>query len=127
MLDLKDSQVHTPIHGRKLVRTDLKMKKKKGAPAKTITGVLDIFTQGKEALEHGLYGGWKNRTGKLGADIFGCDAEFQRQQEAVVGDLGTDGGDGAPEGEEMVFVEPVESVESVEFDVEADLEVQNEI
>lgn len=104
VVDLKESQVHTLVHGRKIVQAGSGKGK----------GILDIFTEGKEALEHGAFRDWKDRTGKLGADVFGCDAEYRRQQGAVVGDHTV----GGREADEEV---------SVEFDVEADLEMENEI
>lgn len=123
MVDLKDSRVHTFVHGRKVIPTGLK--KKKGSPKKS---VLDIFTQGKEVLENGLFDDWKNRTGKLGADVFGCDVEYRRQQEAVVGGGGASGGECAPEDEEVSGAHTHEDeVVLVEFDAEADLEIENEI
>jgi hypothetical protein len=106
IVDLKESQVHTFVSG----RTILQAGPKKGK------GVADIFTEGKEVLEHGAFRDWKNRTGKLGADIFGCDTSYRNQQEAMVGDV--DGGEGVPGGDEEIVVE---------FDAEADLERENEI
>jgi len=135
MVDLKDSQVHTFVHGRKVIPTG--PKKKKGPSKKS---VLDIFTEGKEVLENGLFDDWKDRTGKVGADVFGCDAEYQRQQEGVLGDCGIGGGERAPEDEEIAeeharkdggiageHAREDEEVVSIEFDAEADLEIQNEI
>lgn len=108
VIDLKDSQVHTPVHGRKITQTS--QKKGKGS-------TLDIFTEGKEVLEHGTFRDWKNRTGKLGADVFGCDTEYRHQQEAVVGDHGVAGEEEVPGDEEG----------TAEFNVEADLEMADEI
>lgn len=68
-------------------------------------------------MEHGAFRDWKGRTGKFGADVSSCDA-YQHQQGAVVGDNLTEGRGGAPGDEEEI---------SVEFDVEADLEMENEI
>lgn len=104
MVDLKESQVHTFVPGRRVAQTG----QKKGKP-----GALDIFTEGKEVLEHGAFRDWKNRTGKLGADIFGCDVEYQQD---MVGDPAADSG-GAGDDQELL----------VEFDVEAELELENEI
>ena len=106
MVDLKESQVHTFVCGRKIVGSD------KGK------GVLDIFTAGKEVLEHGAFRDWKNRTGKLGADVFGCDTEYQHQQGEAVGDRGLDGDEGVAGGEKEA---------PVEFDAQVDLEMENEI
>ena len=106
IVDLKESQVHTLVSGQKIPQAGPKKDK----------GVTDIFTEGKEVLEQGAFRDWKNRTGKLGADIFGCDTSYQHQQEAVVGDVG--GGEGAPGGGEEA---------TAEFNVEVDLERENEI
>lgn len=106
MVDLKESQVHAFVSNRKITQTSSKKGK----------GIIDIFTEGKEVLERSAFRDWKDRTGKLGADIFGCDAEYQRQQGVVVGDM--DGGEETPGNEEEVMVE---------FDAEADLERENEI
>ena len=106
IVDLKESQVHTFVPGRKITHTGSKKEK----------GVLDIFTEGKEILERNAFRDWKNRTGKLGADVFGCDAEYQRQQETVVGDSTVGSGE-AGDSQEIL----------VEFDVEAELERGNEI
>ena len=105
VVDLKESQVHTFVPGWKIHTGSKKGK-----------GVLDIFTEGKEVLERNAFRDWKNRTGKLGADVFGCDVEYQRQQETVVGDSAVGGGE-AGDNQEIL----------VEFDVEAELERENEI
>lgn len=112
IVDLKESQVHTFIPGRQVGLSDLKKKKE----------VVDIFTEGKEVLEHRAFVAWMNRTRKLGSDILGCDNSYRRQHGGVVGDMddGEDescGEDGSGGGEER----------SVEYDVEADLEQENEI
>ena len=95
MVNLKESQVHTFVSGRKIKRTGKKKEKV----------AVDIFTKGKEVLEHRAFRDWKNRTGKFGADLFGCDMEYQHEQEDEEG--GTGG--------------------SAEFDVEAELEMENEL
>lgn len=127
MVDLKESQVHTFVPGRKVVQTGSKKGK----------GVVDIFMEGKEVLEHSAFRNWKDRTGKFGADVFGCDAEYRHQQGAVVGDM--DGGEevpgdkeGVPDDEEGVpgneeEMPGDEEEVMVEFDAEADLERENEI
>ena len=159
-VDLKDSQVHIFVRGRKVIQASPNKKKaasdekcapdeegasdKKGVANKKDaaikTGVLDIFTQGKEVLENGLFGSWKNRTGKLGTDVFGCDAEYRHQHEAVVGEHGPGGGEdasedeetalgeGAPEDEEAVLVESDANTDlEIEFDAGEDLAIENEI
>ena len=68
VLDLKDSKVHTFIHGRKI--TQIGPKKGKGA--------LNIFAEGREVLERGAFLRWKDRTGKLGADVV-TNASFAHQ------------------------------------------------
>ena len=82
VIDLKDSNVHTLVPG----QTIMPVGPNKGR------GATDIFTEGKEVLEHGAFRNWKDRTGKLGADVFGCDPEYQHQHEEVVGRRGDDGG-----------------------------------
>jgi len=92
VMDLKDAKVHTLVPGRTITEA---------SPNKGVN-VVDIFTGGKEVLERTAFRNWKDRTGKLGADVFGCDPEYQHQQEAVVGqegvggldmDMGSQGGD----------------------------------
>jgi hypothetical protein len=111
VMDLKDARVHTFVAG----RTVTPVSGNKGK------GVIDVLTEGKEVLERSAFRSWKDRTGKLGADVFGCDADYQRQQgvsleECGPGDEGEASGnkDG---GDEM----------SVEFNVLADAEMENEI
>lgn len=106
LTDLKESRVHTFVPGRKVEQVGPKKGK----------AVLDIFTEGKEVLEHGMFRDWKDRTGKTGPDVFGCGAEYQDQQGAEVGDPGV--ADEAPDNEEEG---------QVEFNAEADLEMENEI
>lgn len=107
VIDLKESQVHTLVPGRKIMQAGPKKGK----------GALDIFTEGKEVLEHGAFRDWKDRTGKFGADVSGCDA-YQHKHGAVAGDHVTEDREGVPGDEEEILVE---------FDVEADLEMENEI
>ena len=106
IIDLKESQVHTFVPGRKISQTNPKKGK----------GLIDVFTEGKEVLEHGAFRDWKDRTGKVGANVFGCNPNYWRQQGVVVGDM-DDGGEEAGGEEEG----------TAEFDVEADLERENEI
>jgi hypothetical protein len=111
VMDLKDSNIHTLVPGRTV------------APIGSNKGkaVVDIFTEGKEVLERGAFRSWKDRTGKFGADVFGCDSEYQHQQEAAMGeqgvDAGPDMGSQGGEGDEV----------SVEFDPLADPEMEDEI
>ena len=64
----------------------------------------------------------------MGADVFGCDAEYRCQQEGVVGDCGTGGGEHAPEDEAVARERTHEDeVEFIEFDAEEDLVIENEI
>jgi len=107
MMDLKDSNVHTFVRGRKIPQVSASKRK----------GVLDIFREGKEVLEQGTFRNWKDRTGKLGADVFGCDPEYQRRHGEILGEHVISGGAGEPDGEEA----------TVEFDVRVDLEMENEI
>ena len=111
VMDLMDARVHSLVPGRTITQVGPNKGK----------GVLDIFTEGKVVLERGAFRDWKNRTAKFGPDVFGCDAEYQQQQEAMVGQQGIDsgvgvGGQGDDGGEA-----------SVEFDPLADPELENEI
>jgi hypothetical protein len=110
VMDLKDAKVHTFIAG----RTVAQVGPNKGK------GVVDILTEGKEVLERGAFRNWKDRSGKLGADVFGCDSEYRRQQGAVVGEHGLDGEVDTNGGEDG-------DVETVEFDALADTEMEHEI
>lgn len=118
-IDLKDSQVHTPTPGQKFSQTQASSKKK------SIPIPIDIFTEGKDILENSAFRNWKNCTGKLGADVVGCDAAYQCQHEAVVGGhIAADEGEAPDDNEEA----PNDKDEGqVEFDAEADLEMENEI
>ena len=110
VMDLKDAKVHTFSAGRAVTPV---------GPNKG-TGVIDILTQGKEALERGAFWNWKDRTGKLGADVFGCDEEYRHQQGVGVGDCGLDGEAGTNDDKgdvEMLVV----------FDPLVDDEMENEI
>jgi len=110
VMDLKDANVHTFTSGQTVTQVD----RKKGK------AIVDIFTEGKEVLEHGAFRSWKDRTGKFGADILGCDSEYQCRQEVETGCRGvngeTDAGGGDGDGDEL----------SVEFDPLADPEMENE-
>ena len=110
-MDLKDSRVHTFTPGRTIELANPKKGK----------GVMDIFTEGKEVLERGAFRSWKDRTGKLGADVFGCDPEYQHQHEAVTGEQEV--GDGADTGGQGGDEDGV----SVEFNPLVDLELEGEI
>lgn len=114
VMDLKDGKVHTFVAGRKIKRVDSKKDPTKGK------GAVDVLTEGKEVLENGLFRNWKDRTGKLGADIFGCDPECQRQQGVVVGEDGLDGGvdvDGDRDDDDET---------PMEFDALVNAEIENE-
>jgi hypothetical protein len=112
VIDLKDSNVHTLVPNRTIVAI---------GPNKG-RGVTDIFTEGKEVLERGAFRGWKDRTGKLGADVFGCDPEYQRQHGIVVGRPGDDSGDIGSHGGDGDDLDVL-----VEFDALADPEIAGEI
>jgi hypothetical protein len=64
---------------------------------------------------------WKDRTGKLGADVFGCNADYQRQQGVALEECGPSG-----EGEASGDKDGGDEM-SVEFNVLADAEMENEI
>ena len=83
MVDLKESQVHTFTPGRK-IRRPAQADKKKKKKEKVLP--VDIFTEGKEVLECGAFRDWKNRAGKFGADLLGCDAEYLHEQGVAIGD-----------------------------------------
>lgn len=100
IVDLKESQVHTFVSGRKIKRTGKKRERV----------AVDIFTEGMEVLEHSAFRDWKNRTGKFGADLFGCEQGEEGNAGGSVAGCGETGDNGV----------------SVEFDVEADLEMENE-
>ena len=103
VMDLKDSKVHTLVPGRSVAPAEpaeeVSSKKKKRK------GIVDIFTEGKEALESSAFRKWKDRTGKLGADVFGCDAEYRSQCEMVMGqqevEAETDAGNWGDERDEV--------------------------
>lgn len=110
VMDLQDAKVHTLVPGRSITQV---------SPHKGKC-VMDIFTEGKVVLERGAFRNWKDRTGKFGADIFGCDSEYQWQQEAVVGQQGVGGRVAVGQGDDGDEV-------SVEFDPLADPEMADEI
>jgi len=113
-MDLKDSNVHTLVPGRTVTPSSLK----KGKDTKVIK---DIFIEGKEVLESGAFRGWKDRTGKYEADVFGCEPGSQHQQEAAAE------GQGIGEGVEMDG-QGIDGDELlVEFNPLADLELEGEI
>ena len=113
VMDLKDARVHTFVAGRAVTRVG----SSKG------TGVVDILTEGKEVLERGAFRNWKDRTGKSGADMFGssCDSEYRHQQAAVEGENELEGEADANDSKNG------DKEMSVEFDVLADAEMENEI
>ena len=111
VMDLKDARVHTFVPGRTVTHV---------GPSKG-KGVVDILTEGKEVLERGAFRNWKDRTGKLGADIFGYDLEYQHQKGVAVGEHGFKGEADVNE------CKDVDEEMSVELDALADAEMENEI
>ena len=127
VMDLTDAHVHTLNPGRTIMLDGShkakgatktkgsadkgkvaanKEKEKDKVTADKAKGITDIFTEGKEVWEQAAFRSWKNRTGILGSDVFGCDAEFQHQYEAEVGLQGSIVGmDGAAQDDSEVQVE----------------------
>lgn len=120
-MDLKDSRVHTLVPGRLVAPTEPVVEEVGSKKKKKKRGIVDIFTEGKEALESSAFRKWKDRTGKLGADVLGCDPEFRSQCEMVMGQQGveaeTDAGNWGDDRDEI----------EVEFDALVDLENAGEI
>ena len=110
-MDLKDARVHTFVPGWTVTHF---------GPSKG-KGVVDILTEGKEVLERGTFRNWKDHTGKLGADIFGYDLEYQHQKGVAVGEHGFKSEADVNECKD-VYEEML-----VELDVLADAEMENEI
>lgn len=100
VMDLKDSDVHTLVPGRTVAPVGLNKGKV----------IMDIFTEGKEVLEHGAFRSWKDRTGKFEANVFGGDMGQGVNSGADMGSQGDDRDD-----------------VSVEFDSLADPELEGEI